>query len=507
MTSNIGGFNSLSSIEHTPASGTASVPDPREAKLLKYDEDSGELLDGAEFKLQINCGDTWKDVNVAATSLVTGSGSGTSLRTSNGELVVSNLIAGSTYRFVEINEPTGYVDIGAGKNSDEFKVSSTEGKTVTMSNKKQEVNYKIKYYKENSAGSITYNGKNYEEDLDAAETKSGVPNSIPEVSSKNYTGYHLTSIAYKDSATAESETRLNVNADGSTIVNYYFDHNQYTVKYDKNLDTATGTTADSIHKVDVSKKLTKNGYGAVGYTFDGWSTNQDGTGSVYTDEQSIQNLSTVNDGVVTLHARWEINKHNISYAVTGKVPTGAPSAPSGATNVTYDTSQTVASPLTYTGYIFGGWTTSDATVSTTGDFTMPDNDVAFTGSWIANTDTGYKVEHYLVDGSGVATLKDTENLKGTTDTTVTATPKTYEGYTYDATYAGSVLSGTVAGDGSLTLKLYYTANPKLTPIVNVDKGHNKGVKTGDENNLELFGTLSLLSLGLLALLKLKNKKA
>ena len=75
-----------------------------------------------------------------------------------------------------------------------------------------------------------------------------------------------------------------------------------------------------------------------------------------------------------------------------------------------------------------------------------------------NNDTLYTVEHYKVDKHGVAEVADIENLEGTTDTTAYASQKTYEGYTF-VNQTGdnkSVVSGNIAGDGSLVLKLYYT---------------------------------------------------
>ena len=63
---------------------------------------------------------------------------------------------------------------------------------------------------------------------------------------------------------------------------------------------------------------------------------------------------------------------------------GAPAAPA-ASSADYGMEVTVAAPLTFEGYTFSGWTTEDAVVSE-GKFTMPDNDVAFTGSWKKNSD-------------------------------------------------------------------------------------------------------------------------
>jgi hypothetical protein len=82
--------------------------------------------------------------------------------------------------------------------------------------------------------------------------------------------------------------------------------------------------------------------------------------------------------------------------------------------------------------------------------------------YTANPDTAYTVEHYTVAGGSAgaaATLADTQTLTGTTGTLATATPGTFAGYTYDPAYPGTATSGLIAGDGSLVLELYYTANP------------------------------------------------
>ena len=90
---------------------------------------------------------------------------------------------------------------------------------------------------------------------------------------------------------------------------------------------------------------------------------------------------------------------------------------------------------------------------------MPAQDVVITGRFTANTNTEYKVEHYLqdLDGEGY-TLKETEPKAGTTGTEVTAEPKSYTGFTFDNSVEGTVQTGTIAGDGSLVLRLYYTRN-------------------------------------------------
>lgn len=79
-------------------------------------------------------------------------------------------------------------------------------------------------------------------------------------------------------------------------------------------------------------------------------------------------------------------------------------------------------------------------------------------NYLPNTDTPYKVEHYQEQLDGTYKLAETENLTGMTDTTATATDKGYTGFAVDETVEGTLASGTIAGDGSLVLKLYYTRN-------------------------------------------------
>ena len=99
------------------------------------------------------------------------------------------------------------------------------------------------------------------------------------------------------------------------------------------------------------------------------------------------------------------------------------------------------------GYTFLSWD-YDFSTPITQDFTAK-------ASWTANTNTPYKVEHYLQNvGDNGYTLDETELHYGTTDTTVHAVAKVLTHFTFDAT--SSLASGNLCDDGSLVLKCYYT---------------------------------------------------
>jgi len=86
--------------------------------------------------------------------------------------------------------------------------------------------------------------------------------------------------------------------------------NTYTVVYNGNNSTG-GSTADSIHTYDVPQKLNANGFTRTGYTFAGWAESADGD-VVYTNSQSVTNLTAVNGATVTLRAKWT----PVNYSIT-----------------------------------------------------------------------------------------------------------------------------------------------------------------------------------------------
>lgn len=120
---------------------------------------------------------------------------------------------------------------------------------------------------------------------------------------------------------------------------------------------------------------------------------------------------------------------------------------------------TLPTPVSSTaGYLFGGWyTNASFTGSAVRTISASDEgSKTYYAKWIPNPNIAYKVEHYQQNMSGSSyTLKETDHLTGTVDESVTAVAKSYTGFHVNMTHDQAVDSGTVAGDGSLTLKLYY----------------------------------------------------
>ena len=223
--------------------------------------------------------------------------------------------------------------------------------------------------------------------------------------------------------------------------------NSYIVQFDKNHVDATGTMDDMTFTYDVPQNLTSNGFERLYYNFTGWATERAGA-AVYQNGVGVSNLTPVLGGAVTLYATWAPVEYEIIYDVQG----GTHTNPS-TYNVETETI-TLTNPVR-TGYTFDGWYTNN---SYDGDkveqiIRGSNGTINLYAKWIANTDTTYKVEHYLEQLDGTYSLVDTDNLTGTTDDMVAPSLNEYTGFT--SPMAQNV---TINGDGTLVVKYYYTRN-------------------------------------------------
>ena len=91
-----------------------------------------------------------------------------------------------------------------------------------------------------------------------------------------------------------------------------FTPNTYQVKFDKNDNLATGDMANQQMTYDQKVNLNPSAFTKVGFHFDKWTTNNNGTGDEYADEAEVKNLATT--GIITLYANYAPNT-NTPYRV------------------------------------------------------------------------------------------------------------------------------------------------------------------------------------------------
>ena len=175
------------------------------------------------------------------------------------------------------------------------------------------------------------------------------------------TGYAFTGWARTASGTVEFSDGQNVSVLSSTaetVIPLYaqWEAITYTVHYDANAAGVTGTTADSSHTYNVNKALTSNGFSRTGYIFTGWNSEDDASGTDYTNGQIDKNLSDEQDAVVILYAQWD----PITYTVHYDKNAGDAAGTTSDSSHTYDVDQPLtANGFTRIGYTFTGWNSED----------------------------------------------------------------------------------------------------------------------------------------------------
>ena len=170
-----------------------------------------------------------------------------------------------------------------------------------------------------------------------------------------------------------------------------------------------------------------------GYTFAGW-------------DQTIPATMPAKD--MTIQARWTVNKYTITFDTDGG---------NAIASITQDYGTAITKPANpvKAGYTFIGW---DETIPET----MPARDMTVKAQWTVDTNVKYTVEFYQQDvvGDGY-TLVLSEERYGETNTKAELDRDKYdytrfnEHFTVNRSAPGSQYSGTITGDGSLKLKVYY----------------------------------------------------
>ena len=337
-----------------------------------------------------------------------------------------------------------------------------------------------------SAGTVAYTVETYVMDVtgnygDAAiENKSATTGETVSVTPEAREGF---------SVAAESVLSGEVKADGSLVLKVYYSRNQYKLTVDGNVTNVYYGAA-----ISVAEPAAREGYTFAGWDRDvpetmpasdvtlvsQWNENdadytaynaakaaaeakqaeanfdktytaesrqaladalaKDVSGRKYTQQGEVDAAAkAINDAVTAL----ELMTYKATFYVDGaeyKV-------------VTAKVGEAIAKPddPSKTGYVFTGW---DPEVGTMGT-----EDLSFNAKFSAG-EVSYTVETYVMGLDGQYGAADSKNVAATTGAEITLTPDAREGFTV----AGeSVLTGTVAADSSLVLKVYYSRNQyKLT---------------------------------------------
>ena len=367
--------------------------------------------------------------------------------------------------------------------------------------------------------------------LDGALTKAMTTstNAITKPSKTGYTfkGYYTKENGQGDQIINENgyitENITNTTYTANATVYAYYTINTYTITY--NLNGGTVSTANPT-SYNIMSSFTLNNPSRVGYTFNGWTGSNDASSglnytssSPYTAKQrdhilgndfSLAEGSTYRvfvtgkrvSGTLNLQGGIWYTEHSTGNGFDGY---------SGAFKKSEDLENGYAKYYKdisiSTGYTKGrfyiqleqatsGGTTSWSlydmhVIKVSNSVSIPTGSTgnkAYAANWAPNTNTAYKVNHYVQDiNTSTYTLNSTDSKTGTTGASLTLSDlkKEISGFTYSKGQVdgADALTTTILANGSRVINLYYTRN---SYTVTYDATTNGG-STATQTSSVLYG--------------------
>jgi len=359
-------------------------------------------------------------------------------------------------------EKTGYNFDGWNTSADGTGASYTAGNTFAMGSSNIILYAK---WKTNTNYTVTYDGNG------------NTSGTAPTDSSVYQPGYTVTALG--NTGTLEKTGYVfagwNTKADGSGVVYTQADtfamgfsnvtlyanwssHTTYTVTYEANgatsgdvpVDTTHYETGYSVTVLDNTGNLQK-----TGYSFAGWNTRADGTGTTYSHGQEF----IMGSANVVLYAKWASSTYTVSYSGNGNT-SGYP--PVDVTN--YETGQTVpvfgnTGNLEKTDYRFTGWNTNaegSGTTYTPGQtFSMGSENMTLYAKWSLDL---CLVNFNSMGGSSVPSQEVLYGAKVTEPSDPTKSGYTFAGWFKDIGCTNPWFFDTDRATSDMTLYAKWTIN-------------------------------------------------
>ncbi len=212
-----------------------------------------------------------------------------------------------------------------------------------------------------------------------------------------FTGWNTNSNGSGLSYTDEQMVSNLTSVDNATITLYaQWSPITYNVRFLPN--GGSGTMPNQTFTYNVAQNLNSGIFYRIGYTFTGWNTMSDGSGTSYTNNQSIKNLSSTLNDTITLFAQWSPYSYTVQFDKNGG--TGSMNSMS----FVYDEEKALrTNTFTREDYIFTGWNTNSNGSGTSYTDEQVVSNLVNTNNGIITlyaqwrVDLPYTINHYSVD--------------------------------------------------------------------------------------------------------------
>ena len=270
------------------------------------------------------------------------------------------------------------------------------------------------------------------------------------------------------------ETNQTAKSDMDVTVKY--EPISYTVRFNGNSGSATGSMSSITMKYAESRNLPANAFKYHGYNFAGWESGK----AIYPDCAEIRNLAETDGAIVTLNAKWVEDSH---IAITYSAKTDDGKGNCKVSNAIDDLNQTSGTPKGSTAtpseeYVFKGWYDSDGGLISEKETYVPqkpDN-----GKWTAAAYTAlftrkeFKVVFRGQDGTVLS-----EQVVKYGETPKTPEPPVLDGYKF-VRWDGDISNIT----GNIETKPIYE---KITQEDSSDKNGNENADNSNNSNMNNLG--------------------
>ena len=256
-----------------------------------------------------------------------------------------------------------------GNNNASFTCSATIKSTVTT--------YKVKFNANGGSGSMSDQNFTY------GTAQNLTANAFTAPTGKHFTGWATSSTGSVSYTDGQSVNNLTATDNGTFNLYAVWAYNTYKVRF--NANGGSGSMSDQNFTYGTAQNLTTNAFTApTGKVFAGWATTEAGSVS-YTNGQSVNNLTTTNNGTFNLYAVW-VQQYS----------------------VTFRTSEDDANPAVKSDYHYGDEITNCPAIDPQkiGDET---HTYTFLGWYLDNTDTRYEAG-MTVSGNMIFTARFDEQI-------------------------------------------------------------------------------------------------
>ena len=323
--------------------------------------------------------------------------------------------------------------------------------------------YTVTYNVAANGGSVTTTSAN-------TTYNSGTPVTLPTPTNTGYTfsGWYTAA----SSGTLVGGAGSSYSPTGALTLYAVWSANSYTVTYSGNGSDGGTAVATTSFTFGNSYSIAQATMTKTGYTFAGWTTASNGTGTLYANASDLIASSSAtysSASNLNLYAKWTPRVYTITYDKNGA--TGDPSKTTDS--FTYGTTAITlpaVTGMTYANYTFGGWSES-ATGSAVISPYSPTQTRTLYALWVG---IQYSVSYNANGGTISGTLDDAVYTTGTTGLTLNnGSTLSRTGYTFAGwkTSAGNTVTSPYSATSNITLYAFWTP---ISPAINFTAGTING---------------------------------